>query len=164
MVYCTNEIRIHTWGKSFPKCLMMPNEQKRKKKSILKSWRNAGHQTKRNRKWLSVTDNNSARKESKCITKQLNQSTSVTFNLWVIKVQATAFYISFSLRWFKVNTEKIKKGKIHSKVCFIFHNSTKENKVPFYDILVLNAKVTVVSAMTGVTLHETLSFLYKNKF
>lgn len=70
----------------------------------------------------------------------------------------------FSLQWFKVNTEKIKKGKIHSKLRFIFHNSTKEKKVPFYDILVLNAKVTVVSAMTGVTLHETLSFLYKNKF
>lgn len=27
-----------------------------------------------------------------------------------------------------------------------------------------NAKVTVVSAKTEVTLHETLSFLYKNKF
>lgn len=36
------------------------------------------HQTKLNRKWLSVTDNNLARKENKCITKQLNQSSSVS--------------------------------------------------------------------------------------
>lgn len=69
------------------------------------------------------------------------------------------------MQWFKVNIEKMeKRKKIHSKLCFIFHNNTKEKKVPFCGILVLNAKVTVVSAMTGVTLHETLSFLYKNKF
>lgn len=72
--------------------------------------------------------------------------------------------LSFSSQWFEVNTEKMKIRKIHSKLCFIFHNSTREKNVPFYDILVLNAKVTVVSAMTGITLHETLSFLYKNKF
>lgn len=120
LLYCTNEIRIHTWGKSFPKCLMLPNEQKRKKKNqFQKVEEMLDHQTKLNRKWLSVTDNNLARKESKCITKQLNQSISVTFNLWVIKVQATAFYISFSLQWFKVNTEKIKKEKyIASYVSF----------------------------------------------
>lgn len=36
------------------------------------------HQSKLNRKWLSVTGKNLARKENKCITKQLNQSISVS--------------------------------------------------------------------------------------
>lgn len=136
---------------------MLPNEQERRKKNdqFQKVPEILDHQTKLNRKWLSVTHNNLVRKRNKCITKQLHQSTSVshlTCESSKCNLQLSTYLKVSHCNGLK-STLKDEK-KIHNKLC-VFHNSTKEKKVPFYDILVLNAKVTVVSAMTGVTLHET---------
>lgn len=90
---------------------MLPNEQKRKQiinsKMLMKCWiirQNC-------RKWLSVTDNNLARKESKCITKQLNQSISVshlTCESSKCKLQLST-YLSHC-NGLKVNTERLKEN------------------------------------------------------